>query len=124
MQQTLCYPLRRQWSNGSTSATVYYFDDGSEALLGGAGALGQVYACGHLPCVDYGIDAKAMLATLRIAGGQLGFGNGYPSDNFDYAMAAARLGEPGLAADILMATVPANVYNVRNGVSILRPLGS
>lgn len=56
-----------------------------------------------------------MLSTLDIAGHQLGFGNGFPSDNFDYAMAAGRLGKPDLAAEILMASAKDNVYNPKNG---------
>jgi len=115
VQESLCRPLPRHWSNGTASAVVYFFDDGSKALVGGATALGQVYACGHLPCTEHMVDARIMRDTIHIAGDTIGFENGYPSDNFDYAMAAARLGEADFAMDILMTTSKANRFNPKNG---------
>ena len=105
----------RQWRGGS----YYFFDDGSRELLGGSSTLGQIYACGHIPCTEFGIDAGVMRSTLRESLAQAvasGEGLGFSSDSFDYAMAAARLKEPDLAIDLLVNITPGSQYNPRNGL--------
>ena len=108
---TLCRPQQRQW-NGSL---VYFFDDGSTALVGPATALGQLYACGHLPCLSHGINATVMRNTLAMSTAVFDWDNSYPSDNMVYAMAAARLGQPRVALDIFLRNTSTNIYNPHNG---------
>lgn len=110
---TLCRPKVRQW-NGTG---VYFFDDFSSALIGPSTCLGQLYACGHVPCLDHGIDHEVMRATLRLATADFNFSLAYPGDDTVYAMAAARLGDFGAAIELLTrgTDTATNRYNRNNG---------
>ena len=115
---TLCPPRVRDW-NGTE---VYFFDDSTTTPLGGSSTLGQIYTCGHIPCLSYGINATVMLATLTSSLALVkhtGGGAGFSSDFFDYAMAAARLGQESLAVDhslIHVDPIPGATYNPQNGL--------
>jgi len=110
---TLCKPAVRSWHGNS----AYFFDDGSKALIGTSTALGQVFACGHIPCLQNGIDAAVMKSTLKMTIAEFDFNNSYPGDNAVYAMAAARLGMPDAAVDFLSnrTDTAGNRYNPKNG---------
>jgi hypothetical protein len=108
---TLCRPQQRPW-NGSL---VYFFDGGSNALVGPATALGQLYACGHLPCLNHGINATVMRNTLALSTAVFNWDISYPSDNMVYAMAAARLGQPEVALETFLKNTSTNIYSPRNG---------
>jgi hypothetical protein len=108
---TMCLPRKRQWQNES----VYFFTDASTELIGNATALGQVYACAHVPCMSAGIDRETMRSTLRLSVDAFNFSNAYPGDDRAYAMAAARLHDDGIALDMLLKNEPTNVFNEKNG---------
>jgi hypothetical protein len=113
---TLCHPRVRDW-NGT--AGVYFFDDSTTTLLGDSSTLGQIYACGHIPCLQYGINASVMRATITASLAEVkrtGGGAGFSSDFFDYAMAAVRLGQQSLAIDLLVDQIPGATYNPQNGL--------
>ena len=114
--ESLCYPRVREW-NGTGG--VYFFDDSTATLLGGSSTLGQIYACGHIPCLDYRIDKSVMLSTIVSSLAEVrrtGSGAGFSSDFFDYAMAAARLGQNELAIDLLVNVSGSSTYNPLNGL--------
>lgn len=75
--ETLCLPQKRPWKNES----VYFFTDGSTELIGNATALGQLYACAHIPCLKHGIDLQTMQATLRLSSAEFDWNNAYPGDD-------------------------------------------
>lgn len=110
---TLCKPQVRNWKG----KPAYFFDDGSTELIGPSTSLGQVYACGHIPCTSHGINTTVMQSTLKMSIAEFNFSNAYPGDNAVYSMAAARLGEYGLAIDLLSdkTNTVTNVYNKNNG---------
>ena len=110
---TLCTPAVRSWK----SQPAYFFDDGSTALIGPSTALGQVYACGHIPCLLHGVNASVMQSTLQMAVAEFNFSNAYPGDDAVYAMTAARLGDYTMAVDLLLngTDTSRNVYNSNNG---------
>ena len=108
---TMCLPQKRQWKN----ETVYFFTDASTELIGNATALGQVYACAHMPCMSAGIDRETMRSTLRLSVDEFNFNNAYPGDDRAYAMAAARLGDADIALEMLLKKEPTNAFNEKNG---------
>lgn len=110
---TLCKPQVRNWKG----KPAYFFDDGSTELIGPSTSLGQVYSCGHIPCTSHGINTTVMQSTLKMSIAEFNFSNAYPGDNAVYSMAAARLGEYGLAIDLLSdkTNTVTNVYNKNNG---------
>lgn len=114
---TLCYPQLREWRG--VRGKVYFYDDGSRALLSKRGiTLGQVYACSLIPCTDYGIDGEAMLRTLRESLSEMRDerqGTGFVSDDFSYAMTAARLGAPELAIELMLNRSQGSTYQPQNG---------
>ena len=108
---TMCLPRKRRWKNES----VYFFTDASTELIGNATALGQLYACAHMPCTSAGVDRETMRSTLRLAVAEFNFSNAYPGDDRAYAMAAARLGETEIAIEMLLKHRDPNVFNPVNG---------
>ena len=144
VQKTLCYPQEREWRGSS----VYFYTDESKELIGGSNTLGQVYACGHIPCESFGINATVMRNTLQSNNREFDWSVACererlfpgtpallrfllsahaadaaadavtdPSDIADYAMAAARLGMPELAIELLFKNTTTNRFNSVNGHS-------
>eukprot|EP01051_Picozoa_sp_SAG22_P006993 SAG22_NODE_477_length_9978_cov_2.807268_8_plen_316_part_00 len=143
--EKMCLPEKRQYKN----ETVYFFTDGSKSLIGHATALGQVYACAHIPCLSHGAELETMRSTLKLSVAEFNFVNACeccdmyflstvplsachrvcvgdmltreyrppadPGDDRAYAMAAARLGEPEIALELLLKNTPTNVFNPNNG---------
>ena len=109
--KSMCSPRKRRWRNES----VYFFTDASTELIGNATALGQLYACAHMPCTSAGIDRETMLATLRLSVAEFDFNNAYPGDDRAYAMAAARLGDADIALEMLLKNEQTSIFNPKNG---------
>ena len=60
VQNQLCFPRLRRWRG----ASVYFYEDNSKELIGRSNTLGQQYACGHIPCMDHGINRSVMINTF------------------------------------------------------------
>merc|ERR1711920_968718 len=76
VEKTLCYPQIRTWHNQS----VYFYEDNSKELIGDSNTLGQIYACGHVPCLAHGINGSVMRSTLELNNEEFDWIVAYPSD--------------------------------------------
>jgi hypothetical protein len=109
--KTLCLPKERTWKGEH----VYFFTDASTELIGNSTALGHLYACAHIPCLEHGVNATMFRSTLKLSIAEFNFNNAYPGDDRAYAMAAARMGETDMAIDMLMMNASTNTFNPQNG---------